>query len=119
MRRDPAYLIDVLNAAHAARDYVAGMDEQAFLADKKTQDAVIRNFEIIGEAAKRLSAETIQLIPGVDWKGFKGFRDILIHEYDDIDLSIVWKSLTEEVPVLIERVAAHLDETGTDPNSGG
>jgi uncharacterized protein with HEPN domain len=88
------------------------MTEEAFRADLKTQDAVIRKMEVIGEAAKRLSEGTITALPSIDWKGFKGFRDVLIHNYDRVDVAIVWKTLAEELPPLVVAVWARLQELG-------
>ena len=111
-QRDPAYLADILDAAQLAISYSRGMNEEMFRADLKTQDAVIRKMEVIGEAAKRLSEGAIAGLPTVDWKGFKGFRDVLIHNYDRVDVAIVWKTLTEELPSLVVAVRARLQEQG-------
>lgn len=71
-----------------------------FRADERTIDAVVRNLEIIGEAAKKLSPEFRQQIPNVEWQRIAGLRDILIHEYFGIDTEIVWDVLTTKVPTL-------------------
>lgn len=60
--------------------------ETAFLADDRTQEAVIRCFEVIGEAVKRLDTTFTARYEAVSWRGFSGFRDVLIHQYDDIDM---------------------------------
>jgi uncharacterized protein with HEPN domain len=112
MQRDPAYLTDILDAAQLAVAYASGMTEERFLADLKTQDAVIRKMEVIGEAAKRLSDEAITALPGIDWKGFKGFRDVLSHNYDRVDLAIVWATVTTELPSLIALIRARLVALG-------
>ena len=75
-----------------------------FLRDTKTQDAVIRNFEIIGEAVKRLSETTRKLAPQVPWRLFAGFRDVLIHQYSGVDLSEVWLTIENDLSVLKEAV---------------
>jgi uncharacterized protein with HEPN domain len=69
------------------------MDEAAFRADRKTQLAVIRAFEVIGEAAKRLPQPLLDTQAELNWKAVKGFRDVLIHQYDNIDLKIVWEAV--------------------------
>lgn len=84
------YLDDILDAVQQIRFYVEGQDEEAFRADRKTQDAVIRNLEVIGEAAGTLPDEVRNQMPEIDWRKFKGLRNILIHEYFGINPAIVW-----------------------------
>ena len=72
----------------------------AFLQDEKTQDAVIRNFEIIGEAAKRVSDNGKQLAPTIPWSRIAGFRDVLIHQYEGVDLEQVWNRVERDLPPL-------------------
>ena len=69
-----------------------------FHADKKTQDAVIRNVEILGEAVKHLSVELAAAHPDVEWKGIAGMRDKLVHEYFGVNLDILWDVLTTKLP---------------------
>jgi uncharacterized protein with HEPN domain len=91
MHRDfRLYLDDILDAIQQIRSYVEGLDEKAFGLDRKTQDAVIRNLEIIGEAAGNLPEEIQKASPDIDWRKIKGLRNILIHEYFGINLPIVW-----------------------------
>jgi uncharacterized protein with HEPN domain len=66
---------------------------EAFKASDMKQDAIIRNFEVIGEAAKKLLPETIAPYPQVPWKRIAGFRDVLIHNYDSVRLEIVWSAI--------------------------
>ena len=80
-----------------------------FSKDPKTQDAVIRNFEIIGEAVKRLSEDTRQNVSQIPWRQFAGFRDVLIHQYDTIDISEVWLTVINDIPVLKEAVRMLLE----------
>ena len=90
MSRDSAYLVDILEAARLAREYVAGKTSEEFLQDTQCQDAVIRRLEIIGEAARRLSDETRKALPSLPFLDMADMRNFLIHNYDDVDLSIVW-----------------------------
>ncbi len=76
------------------------MDYEAFLADFKTQDAVIRNLEIIGEATKNLSEELRNRYSEVPWKAMAGVRDRLIHRYFGVNLDIVWQIVSNELPPL-------------------
>jgi uncharacterized protein with HEPN domain len=70
--------------------------------------------EIIGEAARHLSPETLKALPEIPWKLVVGMRNILIHDYDDVDPSRVWTSICEDVPVLIERVTVYVQILKTE-----
>lgn len=108
------YLDDILDAIHQIRSYVEGQDEEAFAADRKTQDAVIRNLEIIGEAAGNLPAETKEIAREVDWRKITGLRNILIHEYFGINLPIVWDVVQNKLAPL-ETVCRRLLGNAADP----
>ena len=73
----------------------------AFMADSKTQDAVVRNFEVIGEATKRLPIEFTTAYPQIPWRRMAGFRDILIHAYDRVDTGEIWNIIEQYVPQLL------------------
>jgi uncharacterized protein with HEPN domain len=105
-----AYLEDILEAASAAREYVAGMTREDLAQDRRTRDAVIRNLEIVGEAAKKLPAETKRSHPEVEWKKIAGLRDILIHDYFGIDMDIVWDVVQNKLPPLADQVRRILEE---------
>ncbi len=98
---DAAHLDDMIDRAVRAMDYTAGMTRERFASDLRTQDAVIRSLEVIGEACKRLSPETLATEPDTPWPQVKGMRDRLIHGYDDIDLDIVWDTLTVNLPAML------------------
>lgn len=110
MSRDNAYLRDILDSAKTIQSHLAGVSKSAFEADMMRQDAVNRRFEIIGEATKRLSAEMRAKFPGIPWQLAAGMRDVLIHDYDDVNLDIVWKAAVEDLPPLIEKLEAYLAE---------
>jgi uncharacterized protein with HEPN domain len=78
------------------------MSFEEFLKDSKTIDAVIRNFEIIGEAANRLPDEFKEEYPSIDWHKIRGFRNRIVHDYMGIDFSIVWDIRNSYLPSLIE-----------------
>jgi uncharacterized protein with HEPN domain len=82
------------------------MTYEAFLGDTKTQDAVIRNLEIIGEATKNLSAELRAKYLDLPWKGMAGVRDKLIHHYFGVNLDIVWQIVANELPEVAIQVEA-------------
>jgi uncharacterized protein with HEPN domain len=103
-RTDSDFLADIQEAVRRTRAYTDTMTYEQFLANIKTQDAVIRNLEIIGEATKNLSAQLRRRYPDVPWKGMAGVRDRLIHHYFGVNLDIVWDIVTAELPVLESRV---------------
>jgi uncharacterized protein with HEPN domain len=108
-----AYLLHILDAIDAILDYSSeGRDE--FLADRKTQDAVIRNIEIVGQAVKGLSEETKALDATIPWRGIAGMRDKLIHDYFGVDLSLVWDVVESDLPALRSGVEAILSLTEPD-----
>lgn len=91
MPRDPRlYLDDILEAITQIREYTTSMDYETFALDRKTQDAVVRNLEIIGEAAGRLPGDIKQSETDIEWRKIVGLRNILAHEYFGISLPVVW-----------------------------
>lgn len=90
-KRDPELLVgDMLESAHKILEYTKGLRFEDFIQDNKTVDAVIRNFEIIGEAANRLPEEFRDRFPEIEWHRIRGFRNRIVHDYFGIDYSIVW-----------------------------
>ena len=102
--REPAYLRDMLNAAKLAQDFVAGIDWAAFELDLMRQAAVTRQFEIIGEAARRISSETQASLSTIPWPKIIGMRNRLIHEYDALDLEVIWDTIHLALPKLVENL---------------
>ena len=98
MQRDREYLLDIIDACRLAIQYVQGKGLDDFLADTQCQDAVIRRLAIMGEAARRISEETREAHPEIPWYKMAGRRNVLIHEYDDIDLPLVWENVTKQLP---------------------
>jgi len=80
--------------------YVDGLTLEQFRADDKTIDAVVRNLEVIGEAVRHLVASQEQLPSGVPWSDIAGIRNILVHEYFGVDLGILWRTVTDDLPSL-------------------
>jgi uncharacterized protein with HEPN domain len=107
MSDERRYLHDILANLERVVAFTAEGYE-AFSADDKTQYAVIRAYEIIGEAAKRLSSELLAQQPTVNWQRIKGFRDFLIHNYDKVDLQYLWVAV-EDIPHLKAAVHDLLD----------
>lgn len=99
-RDDLVYIADMLDAVERAQRFAGGMDLGAFLADEKTQSAVIRQIEIIGEAARRVSLPFREAHADVPWQPSAAMRNVLIHEYFGVDLEEVWKTVAEDLPDL-------------------
>jgi uncharacterized protein with HEPN domain len=104
MDRDAVTLLDILSAAKLALQFVEGMNEAQFMEDAKTQAAVTRQVEILGEAAKRLSLTFKDDHPEIPWRDIGGMRDVLIHVYDNVDLDELWSVTQVSIPELIRLV---------------
>lgn len=100
------YLEHIELAIARIRRYVAGLDRASFLASEEKQDAVIRNIEIIGEAAqsiRRRHPEFAARHPEIPWGGVYGMRNAIAHGYFTVDLDVVWKTVCEDLPTLAEQ----------------
>ena len=97
-------LDDINESIDKIERYTRGMDYEAWCEDEKTIDAVIRNLEIIGEAASQLPKEIQDAFGDVPWRMMKGLRNILAHEYFAVDLDILWKTVNDDLPLLKKRL---------------
>lgn len=104
IRDDKVYHAHILDALQQITEYTDGLDYEKFRSRRMVHDAVIRQFEIIGEATKNLSETVRNHYPAVPWKDLAGFRDKLIHQYFGVDLSLVWSSVVNDVPLLIREI---------------
>lgn len=104
MRSDDALLLDMLIAARKIIRFSAGMTFDAFEADEMAQSAVIRELQVIGEAARLVSEEAKTAYPAIDWRTMTGMRNRLVHEYFAIRLDVVWQTVVEDIPPLIDRL---------------
>ena len=104
-RKDEEYLKDILMACQNIMSYVEGYDFDMFLDDRKTQDAVVRNLEIIGEAVKGLSEDIKEKYSQIEWNDIARTRDKLIHSYFGIDIDIVWDIISIDIPELEKHIA--------------
>ena len=100
-RRDQDCLGDIREAIQRIAAYTAGLTCEQFMQDTKTQDAVVRNLEVIGEATKNLSARLRKMYPQIPWKNLAGVRDKMIHHYFGINYEIVWTIAQEDLPGLL------------------
>jgi uncharacterized protein with HEPN domain len=100
MRDYKLYLKDILAALESIEGFVEGMDFESFKKDDKTSSAVVRKFEIIGEAAKNIPGRVKDEYKSVPWKEMAGMRDRLIHLYFGVDYELVWKTIKNRLPAL-------------------
>jgi uncharacterized protein with HEPN domain len=101
-KRIPSLLIeDIVECANKIIDYTSSQSFDEFMNDQRTVDAVIRNFEVIGEAANRLPDEFKEKNDIIDWHKIRGFRNRIIHDYMGIDYVLVWEIRNDYLPVLI------------------
>ena len=111
MPRDSSvYLHDILEAIAKVQRYTRNLSEEEFASDERTIDAVVRNLEVIGEAVKRLPPEIRARRLGIEWPKIAGLRDILIHEYFGVDVTILWDVVRTKLPALESAVEGLLGE---------
>jgi uncharacterized protein with HEPN domain len=100
----------MLEAIVKIQRYTQGMTEESFAADERTVDAVIRNFQVIGEAARYVPRDIQTRYPEIPWSLMQGMRHVLVHGYDMVKLEVVWRTIQEELPPLIEPLKNVLKE---------
>jgi len=103
------YLEDILKSGAKVLRYTEGMSFENFLADERTFDAVIRNLEIIGEAAKNVPTKVRDRYPEVEWRRIAGLRDVLAHTYFRLNEAILWDVVQNRIPVLLEQIKRILE----------
>ena len=106
---DTIYLRYILNAAVTIQGYIAGMDEVGFGADTRTQDAVVKNLIVIGEAAGRVSEGFRAAHPDLPWRQMTGMPNILVHHYFGVNFTHVWETATGDLPSLAATVSRLLE----------
>ncbi len=107
MKEINIYLKNIVDKARESIGFCAGMSEEEFLKDGKTQSAVILKLIVIGEEAKKVPEEIISKID-LPWRMIKGFRNMAIHEYFNIDLVIIWHTVQNDLPSLITKIKEYL-----------
>jgi uncharacterized protein with HEPN domain len=104
VRRDDIYLSDILESIRRIELY-AQDGKEAFTKSTMIQDGIIRNLEIIGEAANQLGTSFQETYPHVDWRGIISLRNLLIHQYHRVDLNLVWQVVMRDIPELKEKIS--------------
>lgn len=100
IKDDTVFLRHIRDAINKIQEYTRGMDYEDFRASSLVQDGVIRQLEIMGEAAKNLSQETREKHPYIPWKDMAGMRDKLIHQYFGVDIAGIWDTAEQDIPTL-------------------
>jgi uncharacterized protein with HEPN domain len=108
LKDDRLYLIHILESIERVEEYTSGGSEQ-FLSDKRTQDAVLRNLQILAESSQRISPELKIAHPEVDWRGISGFRNVLVHDYLGVNLITVWGIIEGPLKELKKRMSKILE----------
>jgi uncharacterized protein with HEPN domain len=112
MRNLRLYLKDILVAMEAIEEFVEGIEFDEFKQDDRTSSAVIRKFEIIGEATKQVPEDIRQQYPQVPWKEMAGMRDKLMHFYFGVDYNLVWQAIKYRVPQIKPVIRQILEDLG-------
>lgn len=106
--RDEAFLRDMLDAARRIEVYLAGRERAALDVEPMLLDAVVRQFEILGEAARHVSPGGRALLPELPWRAMVGMRNQLIHAYKAVDPDAVWRTAREDLPPLVLAISARM-----------
>ncbi|MBI5528390.1 MAG: DUF86 domain-containing protein [Deltaproteobacteria bacterium] len=101
---------DILDSIRRIRSYVEGMDFDAFFRDRRTSDAVLWNIMVIGEAARNVPEEVRVRYPGIPWEDMRGIRNVIVHEYFGVSLSILWQTVESNLPPLVTALEKIRDE---------
>lgn len=104
------YLTDIDDAISAIRTYTNDITYEQLVGDRKTREAIILNFVVIGEAIKKIPPEFIDRYPGVPWKEFAGMRDKMVHGYFQISTTIMWETVQHDLEPLATGVTSLLRE---------
>lgn len=101
MSRNQEALIDIIESIQLINQYTEGVTPEALTVNIEKQDAILRRIIIIGEATKRLTKDFRNQHPSIPWKEIAGMRDVLTHDYDEVDLDEIWTVISENLPPLL------------------
>ncbi len=110
LRDEIMYLQDITDCCEKILRFTKGLSLPDLVQDERTYDAVVRNLEVIGEAAKHISEKSRSRMPNIEWRKIAGMRDMLAHAYFGIDNDILWDVIRNKVPHLAEAVRAFLNK---------
>jgi uncharacterized protein with HEPN domain len=109
IKDDLAYIDHILDCIRKINEFSEGLSLKDFKTNELVQDAIIRNIEIIGEASKKISKNTKQTYHKIPWKEIAGMRDKLIHDYLGVDVTVVWKTIHQDIPTL-EKLISEIEK---------
>jgi uncharacterized protein with HEPN domain len=104
MNDERLFLLHIRDSLREVREFIEGECYESFSENRMVQNAVIRSFEVVGEAARRVSPEFREAHPEVPWRVMGDFHNKLIHDYFGLELEVIWKTATEDAPVLLDRI---------------
>lgn len=111
MKKDiKTFLKHILENIKEIESYINGITEKEFIKNRMMQNALVRCFEIIGEASRNLPAQFKNKYPQINWREIIGMRDIIVHEYFDVDLAVVWDTIKNDIPILKKQIQEILEE---------
>ncbi|MEB3290690.1 MAG: DUF86 domain-containing protein [Leptolyngbya sp.] len=114
--QDKQALIDILTAIQQTLKYIQSVDRERLQQDDEKQAAILYRLIIIGEATKRLSGNLRQQFPEVPWKQMAGLRDVVIHDYDELDFDILWNVVYVNLPDILPKIQKILDMHESEEN---
>ena len=110
VKKESVYFQHIMDAIDRIASHLGKLSFSDFMDTSVVQDAVVRQIEILGEAAKHVSESTRARYPDIPWKVMAGMRDKMIHDYFDVDLSLVWETATDDIPLLKSKIEKILED---------
>jgi uncharacterized protein with HEPN domain len=110
MSDDHVYLMHIQDSLREVQTFIQGESYESFLEKRMVQNAVMRSFEVVGEAARRISPELRKAHPEMPWRLMSDFRNKLIHDYFGLDLEVIWRSATEDTSLLLQQIEKLVEE---------
>ena len=111
--RDRVFIAQMVEAAEAALEFTEGRSKEGVASDRLVGFAVVRAIQFVGQAARGVSENVQAAHPEIPWRQMIGMRNVVVHDYADVDLALVWQTVREDLPGLIRRLNAILEESGT------